>query len=276
MEALGVKIRQQRQRLGLTLAEVSGRTSISKPYLSLIENGQVSNPASDDKLRRIEQALGFAAGELITQAHLYRTPKDVRAVLSKLMATDGPGTDTDVSKSAAAASRGKKSTMGSASDPENLSGALREIIDQSAGQFGPLIENIIPVINRESSEYPDDFAGPDFPRKSAEAYVCCPDVSDALAFAARVQGESMTPKYNAEDIVIFSPAKTARDGDDCFIRFADGRTTFKRIFFESNENHQPVVRLQPRNERHRAQIVPSEKIAGMYRAVYRYQKVDED
>src|SRR3954463_15361067 len=85
MEALGPKIRRQRRRLGLTLDELAGRTAISKPYLSLIETGRVPNPPSDEKLRRLEQTLGFNAGQLLTQAHLQRTPRDVRAVLNKLI-----------------------------------------------------------------------------------------------------------------------------------------------------------------------------------------------
>src|SRR5438128_7112646 len=89
MEAIGPKIRRQRRRLGLTLDELAGRTSISKPYLSLIENGRVPNPPSDEKLRRLEQTLGFPAGELISQAHLQRTPRDVRAVLNKLLKDSG-------------------------------------------------------------------------------------------------------------------------------------------------------------------------------------------
>src|SRR3954468_13196178 len=85
METLGVKLRRKRQRLGLTLGELGGRAGISKPYLSLIETGRVMNPPSDEKLRRLEQALAFKAGELLTQAHLERTPRDVRAVLNRLM-----------------------------------------------------------------------------------------------------------------------------------------------------------------------------------------------
>src|ERR671921_77359 len=85
MEALGPKLRRQRRRLGLTLKDLAGRTGISKPYLSLIETGRVPNPPSDEKLRRLEQALGFATGELVSQAHLQRTPKDVRAMLQSLV-----------------------------------------------------------------------------------------------------------------------------------------------------------------------------------------------
>src|SRR3954447_15761894 len=86
MEPLGPKIRRMRRRLGLTLDELAGRASISKPYLSLIETGRVPNPPSDEKLRRLEQVLGFKPGELVTQAHLQRTPSDVRAVLQRLIA----------------------------------------------------------------------------------------------------------------------------------------------------------------------------------------------
>src|SRR5215213_11011461 len=94
MDSLGTKIRRHRRRLGLTLDELSGRTDISKPYLSLIETGRVPNPPSDEKLRRLEQTLGFTPGELITQAHLHRTPRDVRAVLSKLL--EGKKSDADL------------------------------------------------------------------------------------------------------------------------------------------------------------------------------------
>src|SRR3954451_21775998 len=85
METLGAKLRRHRRRLGLTLDELAGRTSISKPYLSLIETGRVPNPPSDEKLRRLEQSLGFNTNELLTQAHLQRTPRDVRDVLTKLL-----------------------------------------------------------------------------------------------------------------------------------------------------------------------------------------------
>src|SRR4051794_41608860 len=101
MDTLGVKLRRQRRRLGLTLDELAGRTGISKPYLSLIETGRVPNPRSDEKLRRLEQTLGFGANELITQAHIQRTPRDVRDMLHKLL-----------SDSASAKARGEVASSG--------------------------------------------------------------------------------------------------------------------------------------------------------------------
>lgn len=256
-----------RRRLGLTLDELAGRTGISKPYLSLIETGRVSNPPSDEKLRKIEQTLGFGANELVTQAHILRTPRDVRAMLAGLVKSKGTdGAEVPV-----------KSTGGAVDlDAAFMSGVLQELVERSAGNVEVVSTNAVPVINRVSAGYPKDFTDLSYPRGVADEYVSCPDVSDRDAFAARVHGDSMTPKYRAGDIVIFSPAAPTRSGDDCFVRFEDGQTTFKRVFFENNDSGQPVIRLQPRNEKYRPQSVLSEQISGLYRAVFRYQRVDED
>ena len=316
-EALGPKIRRQRRRLGLTLDELAGRTRISKPYLSLIETGRVANPPSDEKLRRLEQTLGFTAGELLTQAHLLRTPRDVRAVLHQLMSGEGSefrmqgaealegnsrsageGSGAKVQPSAKKVNGGTVSTLlnpdprilNSPSDANGrtphsvvdldaacLTGMLKGMADRaSGGGVGQMTANAVPVINRVSAGYPRNFSDLSNPPRAADEYVSCPDIHDRQAFAARVHGDSMMPKYRESDIVIFSPALSPRDGDDCFIRFTDGQTTFKRIFFETGEGGQPNLRLQPRNERYKPQVVTSELLAGMYKAVYRYQRVDED
>src|SRR3982750_2291562 len=134
MEALGPKIRRQRRRLGLTLDELAGRTSISKPYLSLIETGRVPNPPSDEKLRRLEQTLGFTPGELITQAHLHRTPRDVRVVLQRLIAA---------ARSVPAESINL--------DDAYLSGVLQELVDKHSGNVEQISTNAVPVINKVSA-----------------------------------------------------------------------------------------------------------------------------
>ena len=59
------------------------------------------------------------------------------------------------------------------------------------------------------------------------------------------------------------------------MRFEDGQTTFKRVFFETAEGGASVIRLQPRNEKYRPQVVPREEISGLYKAVFKYQRVDE-
>jgi repressor LexA len=292
LEAIGTKLRRQRRRLGLTLDELAGRTGISKPYLSLIETGRVPNPPSDEKLRRLEQTLAFTPGELVTQAHLQRTPRDVRAMLERLMKADGERTAEAQNRKNADKPSSVKARVGSESphagngaslatsaidlDQAYLSGVLQELVEGSTGNVEAVTANAVPVINRVSAGYPKDFTDLSYPRGIADEYVSCPDLHDRDAFAARVHGDSMVPKYSQGDIVIFSPAAAPREGDDCFVRFKDGQTTFKRVFFETGDNGASTLRLQPRNERYRAQIVPSEDATGLYRAVYRYQRVDED
>jgi len=137
--------------------------------------------------------------------------------------------------------------------------------------------NSVPVINRASAGYPADFTDLSYPSRVAEQYVGCPEVSDTGAFAVRVHGQSMTPKYREGDIVIFAPSLAARSGDDCFVHFGDGQTTFKRIFFETDgDGHALMIRLQPRNEKYRATFAKREQVSGLYRAIYRYQRLDED
>ena len=282
MEPLGQKIRRRRKELGLTLDEVAGRTQVSKPYLSLIETGRVNNPPSDEKLRRLEHALGFAPGELVGQAHLQRTPRDVRAMLIKLLSRgNGNGAESlgeilPESENDRPARDKLPSGEGVDLDAAYAAGALQELVERQAGNVEPVRVNAVPVINKISAGYPQDFTDLGYPPRVADAHVSCPDVDDPDAFAARVFGDSMHPKYEQGDIVIFSPSAAPRDGDDCFVRFEDGHTTFKRVFFESSDGGKGVIRLQPRNEKYRPQTVPSERISGLYKAVYRYQRVDED
>jgi repressor LexA len=295
-EPMGAKLRRQRRRLGLTLDELAGRTGISKPYLSLIETGRVPNPPSDEKLTKLEQTLGFKTGELLTQAHLHRTPRDVRAMLSKLLAegaanaeansianglTNGQANGSSAVSLVETKSKRSKSKSGEIAtsvplDDLYLSGMLRQFVDRSAGNVEMIPTNAVPVINRVSAGYPKDFTDLNYPRGVADTYLSCPDVSDPDAFAARVFGDSMVPKYREGDIVIFSPKAAVKNGDDAFIRFADGNeTTFKRVFYENDEKGNGIIRLQPRNEKYAPQIVSSEKLSGVWRAVFKYQSVDD-
>jgi len=288
LESLGIKLRKQRRRLGFTLDELAGRTGISKPYLSLIETGRVPNPPSDEKIRKLEVVLGFTTGELLAQAHIHRTPRDVRVVLQKLLdgkeARRQEGTQArregDGSTGVNVFSSPSVPSCLDASVPINLddaflSGILQEMADHSAGNVETLATNAVPVINRVSAGYPKDFTDLSYPKGVADDYLSCPDVHDKDAFAARVHGDSMFPKYTEGDIVIFSPGLSPKNGDDCFVRFEDGHTTFKRVFFETDDKSTSVIRLQPRNEKYRAQTIDSTQVTGLYKAVYKYQRVEE-
>ena len=125
----------------------------------------------------------------------------------------------------------------------------------------------VPVINKVSAGYPQGFTDLGYPARVADEYVRCPDVDDPDAFAARVVGDSMEPAYREGDIVVFSPARAVRNGDDCFARLEpDSDSTFKRVYFEG-ERGEERVRLQPVNSKYAPRVLPRERVAGLYRAV---------
>ena len=130
-------------------------------------------------------------------------------------------------------------------DAAYLSGVLQQLAESAAGNVELVRLSPVPVVNKVSAGYPTDFTDLSYPRGVADAAVGCPDVGDPDAFAARVHGDSMRPKYTQGDIVIFSPAADPRSGDDCFVRFEDGQTTFKRVYFETAPDGHERLRLSP-------------------------------
>jgi len=110
----------------------------------------------------------------------------------------------------------------------------------------------------------------------ADEYVSGPaELEDPNAFGVRVVGDSMEPKYHEGDVVIFSPAAEVKSGDDCFVRYSlgarpnDSEATFKRVFFDSKDQ----VRLQPLNEQYAPTLLAPREIAGIFRAVARYERL---
>ncbi|WP_327357347.1 helix-turn-helix domain-containing protein [Streptomyces sp. NBC_01304] len=74
---VGVAIRRRRRALSLTLAAVSGRSGLSVPFLSQIENER-ARPSSNS-LERVADALGTTAVELLSAADAERIVEVVRA-----------------------------------------------------------------------------------------------------------------------------------------------------------------------------------------------------
>lgn len=74
---VGSAIRRRRRALGLTLAAVSGRSGLSVPFLSQIENER-ARPSSTS-LERVADALGTTAVELLSAADAERIVEVVRS-----------------------------------------------------------------------------------------------------------------------------------------------------------------------------------------------------
>ncbi len=257
--SLGQIIRKKREQLNLTLDEVSNRISFSKPYLSTIETGKVKNPPGDELLTRLEKILEFEPGLLLHIAHIEGLPADVRQEY----------------ESAEAESQKWRQVIKNLIDKKANASRLKKLLAESDLNIEqdrlPLAAGrLVPVINKVSAGYPSDFNDLDYPVGIADDYIRCPDMHDPNAFAVRVVGDSMEPKFREGDIVIFSPAAEVHNGDDCFVRFAmPHETTFKRVFFESDNK----IRLQPRNEKYSPTIVDGKRINGLYRAVVKHEKL---
>jgi phage repressor protein C with HTH and peptisase S24 domain len=257
--SFGQIIRQRRNELNLTLDEVSSQSGYSKPYLSTIETGKVKNPPSDELIRKLEKILEFDSGELLHIAHLQRLPSDIRQGYETAEAENQKWRNvaknlSDIKSSEDINHLLSKSGLSAKNDSKK---------DNTAGR-------LVPIINKVSAGYPEDFNDLDYPVGIADDYLRCPDIHDGNAFAVRVVGDSMEPKFTEGDIVVFSPAMEVHNGDDCFIRFRDPHETrFKRVFFEKNNK----VRLQPRNEKYSPVTVEGGRINGIYRAVIKYEKL---
>jgi phage repressor protein C with HTH and peptisase S24 domain len=257
--SLGQIIRQKRERLGLTLDEVSNRVGFSKPYLSTIETGKVKNPPSDELLAKLEKILDFEPGLLLHIAHLERMPTDIRQEYESAEAEKQKWRQF------------VKNLIHKKADANRLSELLAESnLDIQQAEVSLAAGRLVPVINKVAAGYPTDFDDLNYPAGVADDYVRCPDLHDPNAFAVRVVGDSMEPKFQEGDIVIFSPVAEVHNGDDCFVRFAmPHETTFKRVFFEADNK----VRLQPRNDKYPPNIIDGKRINGLYRAIIKYEKL---
>lgn len=257
--SLGQIIRNRREELNLTLDEVSNRVGFSKPYLSTIETGKVKNPPGDELLTRLEKVLEFETGMLLRIAHLEGLPSDIRHEYESAEAENQK------------LRRFIKDLVSKRSNARKLNSMLAKTdIDVDTPGASLAAGRLVPVINKVSAGYPADFNDLDYPVGVADDYVRCPDLHDPNAFAVRVVGDSMQPRFNEGDIVIFSPAADVHNGDDCFVRFASPHeTTFKRVFFESDN----TIRLQPRNANYPPVTVDGKRINGLYRAILRYERL---
>jgi len=257
--SLGQIIRKKREQLNLTLDEVGSRTGFSKPYLSTIETGKVKNPPSDELLRKLERVLEFDPGLLLYIAHMESLPSDVRQEYESTEAENQKWRQFIKNLMHAKGDTAQLDTLLG----QSQLGTEREAPPIAAGRQ-------VPVINKVEAGYPADFNDLDYPVGIADDYVRCPDLHDPNAFAVRVVGDSMEPRFCEGDIVIFSPAAEVQNGDDCFVRFSmPHETTFKRVFFEPDNK----VRLQPRNDKYPPIIVDGKRINGLYRAIIKYEKL---
>lgn len=299
MKTVGQLIHERREALGLTLAVLAQEVDTAKSYLSMIENHRVANPPSKQLLQRLERALRLETGELMRLAEWEVTPAKVRAMMEDLreQAEKGKGLANALRQAAEKGDKGWRNL-----DKAFRDGELAKLIDETLEAAPADLNNLdatipmrvrVPIINRVAAGYPTDFTDLDYPARVADDYISVPGLTDPQAFAARVVGDSMQPEYLENDIVVFSPEAKISSGVDCFVRLLpDYNSTFKRVFFDqageaatsANQDSESAtsatvmslpkqLRLQPINPRYAPQMVEREQVAGLYKAVFRFQKL---
>ena len=286
--SFGEKVRAARKAKGMTLEDLSRATGMAKSYLSQIETGYAP-PPRDDKVRKMADALTMRVEELLPTAHLSELPDDVKVHLSRLVdaaeeamqrleaARDATGPAGGGVGESAPAAPAVRPSVALDLDALHKSGLLHHLARADDAERERQVRlRSVPVINQVAAGYPREFTDLGYPVGIADDYVSVPaEMADPNAFAVRVVGDSMEPKYREGDVVIFSPGSVVRSGDDCFVRFAPGsgpgedESTFKRFFFDGPDQ----VRLQPINERYAPSVVRPETVARAFRAVARYEKL---
>lgn len=229
-----------RKATGLRQADLAQAVDVTGSYVSLLEAGK-RPPPTDEVTQAMERVLRLEPGVLVRLAHLERTPKDIREQL-------------------------------------DLDRLYREGIlharAQAADTSVPVVEELhmVPLINKVAAGYPSDFTDKGYPVGVADEYIRVPDISDAGAFAVTVVGDSMEPRFREGDVLIISPAAPVGSGDFCFVRTdnnGDSRSTIKQVWFDD----EGTVRLESLNRKYPSQVLPRERVGGIFRAVRRLEKL---
>jgi len=301
--AFGKEVRLARTKRGMTLDALAAATGVAKSYLSQIETGY-AGPPRDEKVRKIAEAIGMDPESLVDRAHLSQLPAELKERMARLGrmfdSTEGMIRALMAARNRAAppghtaaegavagggeqeAAAGEEAPIAIDLNALHKSGLLHHLAEWGDEPVEPRTEarwdpeHWIPVINRISAGPPQGFTDLDFPAGIADEYLPRPPgFEDKSAFALRIDGDSMEPKYHQGDTVVFSPAARVDSGDDCFVRFemsggpVDGDKTFKRVFFDPEGQ----IRLQPINDRYPPAIVKRSDVAKICRAVIRYEKL---
>jgi transcriptional regulator with XRE-family HTH domain len=104
--------------------------------------------------------------------------------------------------------------------------------------------------------------------------------SDRRAFAAPVDGDCQHPKWKNGEIVVFSFDAVEREGilpgKSYYLAFADGSTTFKRVFRDESDPDVYILRCWNRRKYPEDRRVHSNEVVRIARAVSKQIFVEEE
>ena len=233
---IGQRIHDLRYAKGLTAKELGDSIGVSQSYISLLENNK--RRLNTDILGKICAVFGLTLGQFFA------------------IDTASAGSALPPSPS------GKPPRAGIDLDKLYEAGHLHALAD-AKGNVAPVKMRLIPVVSRVAAGDPATFTDGDFPPGFADEFVPAPaDIDDINAFALRVHGESMAPRFRDGDIVICSPARIPDNGDAVVAKVRGEETTCK-ILYVDKEN----VTLSPVNSRYPAQVYRKTEVDWVYPVV---------
>jgi phage repressor protein C with HTH and peptisase S24 domain len=231
---IGQRIHDLRYYRGITAKDLADKIGVSQSYISLLEHNK--RRLNMVVLAKIAGVFDMTLGQFFADAEV----------------PGAGGAD-------AAASAGKPARSGVDLDRLYKSGQLHAMAD-SSGNVGPVKMRLIPVVSRVAAGDPATFTDGEFPAGFAEEFVPAPaDIDDINAFALRIHGDSMSPRFRDGDIVICSPSRLPENGDAVVAKVRGDETTCKLFSFD-----QTNVTLSPMNPRYPAQIYEKSEVNWVY------------
>lgn len=242
--------------LGLSLHAAARLAQCAASYVAAIESGARRRP-SEQVLTRLERALGLGPGELVRTLRWEQ--------MSEMMGVR-PGAGGDGGGDGGVGGGGGTRGWDLETQAVDCGTGGGDAVAPPPGVLGRSLNLEIPVLGGTPGRHRE--------------YVRCPDLDDPDAFALRLEDASMAPDYRPGDLVVFSPGRAARSGDDCLVRLLpvrrgtprdgnDGnaevdrnrrgrREVFARIYMEGGR-----VRLAPLNPAFPARVVRGTRVASV-------------
>jgi transcriptional regulator with XRE-family HTH domain len=91
-QPVGVRIKELRERAGLSISRLAARADVSKSYLWELEKGDTEVRPSGETLYKIAKALGTSMSQLLGHKLLVEEPEDVPPSLRRFAKQEGLGT----------------------------------------------------------------------------------------------------------------------------------------------------------------------------------------
>lgn len=114
----------------------------------------------------------------------------------------------------------------------------------------PIIGNVIATPDTDG--FFDDMG---FPPGAGEGFVAW-GTTNPHAYAVRVKGDSMYPRYRPGEILIIDPGAAVVPGEDVIVKTTDGRKMVKRLLFQRTSE----IELGSINEAHRPITIDMERV----------------